>query len=240
MKTKRKKLTQNSPSGHVLLVDGDILLFRIGCTTNDVSEDIAKVRMNSYIDELLNDSFCSDYRIFLTDGENNFRRKIYPEYKANRVAEKPLHYYVLRDYLIRYEKAEIAYGMEADDLLGIEQTDNTIIASIDKDLDQVEGAHYNFVKKIHYEITHNQGRHKFWTQMLTGDTVDNIPGIRGIGPKKAEKLLADCTTDAEYKAAIINAYTELTTIEDINSHLNLIGKLLWIRREHNQMWELHS
>ena len=238
--TKRKKLSCSGTNGHTLLVDADIVLFRVACTTQDETEDIAKVRMNSYIDEIFHNSFCSDYRMFLTDSKGNFRVKIYPEYKANRVQERPKHYNVLRDYLLNFEKAEVAWGQEADDLLGIEQTSNTIIASIDKDLKMIPGKHFDFVKNKHYEVSNAEGRHKFWCQMLTGDNTDNIPGIRGVGPKKAEKLLQGCSTDKEYKAAVCTAYEDLTDVPCVISHLDWLGKLLFIRREHNQMWSVYA
>lgn len=234
---KRKKLQYDARSSHTLLIDGDIVLYRIAATTNDVSVDIAKIRMNQYIDEILHNSFCSDYRVFLTDSKGNFRVTIYPEYKANRVKERPVHYNALREYLIAHENAEVALGQEADDLLGIEQTGNTIIASIDKDLDMIPGMHYNFVTNRHYTISNNKGRHKFWCQMLTGDSTDNIPGIKGIGPKKAEKILVACSTDKQYLAAVCAAYEDLTNVPCVISHINWLGKLLFIRREHGQMWE---
>lgn len=237
---KRKKLTYSGASGHTLLIDGDILVYRIGATTGDETEDVAKVRMNQYLDEIFHNSFCSDYRIFLTDGKGNFRKKIYSEYKANRKQPKPKHYEALREYLIQHEGAEVAHGQEADDLLGIEQTTNTIIASIDKDLDMVPGKHYNFVNNHHYDISNSVGRHRFWCQMLTGDSTDNIPGIRGIGPKKAEVILNGCTTDKDYLAAVCAAYEDLTDIECVISHLDWLGKLLWIRREHGQDWSVYG
>lgn len=235
--SKRKKLTSYQ-SGRTMLLDGDIIIWRIGATTNEESVEVAAIRMNQYIDEIFHNSFCSDYRIFLTDSSDNFRVKVYPEYKANRPQRKPTHYTFLRDYLIGVEKAEIAWGQEADDLLGIEQTDKTIIATIDKDLDMVSGDHYNFVKDVHYSITNAEGMKKFWMQMLTGDRVDNIPGIRGIGAVKAAKLVEGCTTREDYKQCVLGAYKDLTDIVDVEKHLNMIGKLLWIRREEGEMWEL--
>lgn len=234
----RRKKLQPHKSGHTLLIDGDILVYRIGATTNDETEEIAKIRMNQYIDEIFHNSFCSDYRMFLTDGKGNFRVSIYPDYKANRKQERPKHYNALRDYLVAHEGAEVAWGQEADDLLGIEQTDKTIIASIDKDLDMIPGMHYNFVKGLHYNVSNKEGRHKFWCQMLTGDSTDNIPGINKVGPKTAEKLLEGCISDHDYKVAVLAAYDDMTDVECSTDHLNWLGKLLWIRREHGQMWEI--
>jgi len=125
--------------------------------------------------------------------------------------------------------------------LGIEQTSNTIIASIDKDLDMVPGKHFNFVKNKHYEISNAEGRHKFWCQMLTGDKTDNIPGIHGIGPKTAEKILNECKTDNDYRIRVLSYYTDnVYSIPCPEDHVDLIGKLLWIRREHGQMWSVRG
>ncbi len=60
--------------------------------------------------------------------------------------------------------------------------------SIDKDLDMIRGWHYNFIKDKKYFIDDQQAIKHFYTQILTGDRVDNIIGLRGIGPKKAEKI----------------------------------------------------
>lgn len=81
-----------------------------------------------------------------------------------------------------------------------------IICGIDKDLLQVPGLHYSWPiirsgkvvrEGIFREISKEEGMRRFFTQALTGDVSDNIKGIHGIGPKKAEKLLADCKTEAE-------------------------------------------
>ena len=86
--------------------------------------------------------------------------------------------------------------MEADDLVAIwasearANEDAYVVVGIDKDLKQIPGNHYNFVKKEHVFIDDDQAHLLLMTQCLTGDNSDNIPGIKGIGPKKAEKILA--------------------------------------------------
>ena len=55
------------------------------------------------------------------------------------------------------------------------------------------GWHYNFVKKIKYYVEKDEGLLNFYKQFLTGDSVDNIEGAKGIGPKRAQKLLEDKT-----------------------------------------------
>lgn len=65
----------------------------------------------------------------------------------------------------------------------------TTLCSPDKDLKQVPGEFYDFGKKIGGHITKAEAEKCLWTQVLTGDTTDNIKGLPGIGPKKAEKIL---------------------------------------------------
>ena len=126
-------------------------------------------------------------------------------------------------------------GQEADDAIGIrayefEDVEDYVIMSIDKDLDMIHGWHYNFIKDNKYFIDDQQAIKHFYTQILTGDRVDNIIGLKGIGPKKAEKILEDCTTEQEMYDAVLKAYDndEKRVLEN--------GQLLWIRRKENQIW----
>lgn len=120
------------------------------------------------------------------------------EYKGNRKdARKPVYYDQVREYLIKYHDAIVLENVEADDMLAIEQSDNTVIASIDKDLLQVPGKHYNWVKEEKVLIEPAIGLKKLYIQVLTGDSTDNIPGIPGVGPVKARKILDGCTTEEE-------------------------------------------
>src|SRR5258708_8577850 len=150
---------------------------------------------------------ADSYQLWLSDSlENNYRLKVYPEYKANRIQPKPKHYDLLKEYLVKDWDARIAHGMEADDALGIEQEESTIIASIDKDLLQVPGQHYNFVRKEFQEVTPFEGMRYFYTQVLTGDSVDNIKGCPKIGPIKAAQALLVKGTEEEIYKKVIELY----------------------------------
>ena len=131
-------------------------------------------------------------------GRGNFRKDLYPQYKANR---KPLDPDLAKalayghEYMLNYHNALPADGMEADDLVSIwaweARADDIpyFIVGIDKDLRQIPGNHYNFVRKTHEFIDDFDAQWNLMIQCLTGDNADNIPGIRGVGPKKAEKIL---------------------------------------------------
>jgi 5'-3' exonuclease len=213
-------------------------VYRIGFTTQDVDIEIAKWRMNELIEKILQDTEATSYQLYLTASGDvtAFRKHIYPEYKANRKAPRPVHYEALREFLVSEWKAEVCTTIEADDAMsiaqcnteyegnGFNQTDSTIICSIDKDLDMVPGKHYNFVKETLYNITPWQGLYNFYMQCLTGDTADNIKGIEGIGPKKAAKLLENCTEEEELFDAVRNAYGN-----DYEFYIN--AECLWMLRK---------
>ena len=182
------------------LIDADILNYRIGFATNNESEDVAIRTMATFLEDLLLVDLpqVQTWELHLT-GKTNFRNDVAVTvpYKGNRAkTEKPVHYHLLREYLELSWKATISENMEADDMLAIRATElgeSSVIVSLDKDLDQVAGWHYNFVRKDLYSITEEEGLFRFYKQMLTGDRVDNIVGVKGIGDKKAEKLLTGKT-----------------------------------------------
>lgn len=178
------------------IIDSDILVYRIGFASNEESEQVALRTMAGFLEELLLFDLpqCKTWSLHLT-GKGNFRDEIAvtQEYKGNRKdARRPVHYQALRNYLCHSWEAIVWNGMEADDAVAIEATeigDKSIIVSLDKDLNQVVGWHYNFVKNQTYYITEEEAKLNFYKQFLTGDTVDNIKGVKGIGDKKAQKLL---------------------------------------------------
>ena len=248
------KLQYKPIDGTLALMDGDILCYRIGFTTQDVSENIALSRINTYIDNILFESGASDYLIYLSPSKN-YRHEVYPEYKGNRVAEKPKHFNLVRDYLINHEAAVVCDNEEADDGMGIKQmsmaekvyedgewlTDyRSIICSIDKDLKQIPGRHYDFVKNKFSFITPEEGIYFFYQQLLTGDRVDNIPGLPKVGPVKAKKILGEMTDESTYKEKVLEAYRTILALDETaaRERINTIGRLLWIRKEPNQMWSL--
>lgn len=191
---------------------------------------------------------ATEYRTFISDSANNFRLKIFPEYKANRVAPKPKHYQLIKDYLFSDWGGELAFEQEADDALGIEQSKcfeenyDSVICSIDKDLHQIPGKHYNFVKKEMKEVTEAEGIKFFYKQLLTGDVVDNIKGCPGVGAVKSEKLLSLVSTEEEYYKVVIGAYkvafNKLFEISDdeLEELVITTGQLLYIRRKENELW----
>ncbi len=138
-----------------------------------------------------------------------FRNALYPAYKANRDPAPP----ELRRQFAWCKALCRAMGLatlahtdyEADDLIGSAvhrargQGFRSVIVSADKDLSQLLHAHdeqYDFAKGQRWSADGVKARHGVHAHQiadylaLTGDAVDNIPGVTGIGPKSAAVLLA--------------------------------------------------
>jgi hypothetical protein len=217
------------------LIDGDILVYRIGFASENEPESIAMARCSEFIEDLILFNGFGEYQGYLT-GKKNFRNEIAvtAPYKGNRKSAKPKHYQLLRDYMESAWDFTMIEDQEADDAIGIAAYEMEVgeycICSIDKDLDMLRGDHYNFVKDERYFITEEEGIKNFYKQLLMGDRVDNIIGIKGIGTVKAERLLKECKNENEMYLAILEAY-------DGNAERVLEnGRLLWIRRQRNQLW----
>lgn len=240
------------------LIDGDICLYRVGYTTENEIEAVAKIRMDELIERILDTVKATSFVVYLSCGrKDSFRAKLNPEYKAHRTREKPLHYDILKEHLIKHWNAVVAVEEEADDLIGIEQhsdPDNTIGCTIDKDiLYGVVGNKYDFVKDKMFFTSQEEATLFFYKQLLMGDKADNIFGITGIGPAKAGKALDDLLGESEnilYTTVVdmyrnwlceewADRYDEWSDVEEqqMIDLINLSGKQLKIRSYVGEVWE---
>lgn len=136
------------------------------------------------------------------------RYKIFPEYKANRQPAPP-------ELKLQFDRCmEVAAAMgipifsstkvEADDIIGSfaqiahEAKEKVTIVSADKDLAQFIGegdCYWNLARKEQYDYRQLTKRFKVLPEQmadmlaLCGDKVDNVPGIPGVGPTTAARLL---------------------------------------------------
>ena len=243
------------------LIDGDIIVYRNAWAAKDESEAIAKHRVDAMIDRILEDTDATEFQVYLSDStENGFRYRIYPKYKSNR-PEKPPFYDLLKEHLILEFKATITMHQEADDALGIAQTDYRsinvegdplpVICSLDKDLNQIPGDHYSIGTRELYYIDPHTAMERFYEQVLTGDRADNIPGLWMIGPTTAEKILKGCNSEKDMFFATLDTYHRVfekewgkdkTEWTDFKYHqmLNLLliyGRLLKIRTKEEEIWD---
>jgi len=181
-----------------------------------------------------------EMRVFLT-GTGNFRDKIAvtQPYKGNRTQPKPVYLPDVRQYLIEMWGAVVIDGMEADDAVSIAHCadrEHTCIVSIDKDLDQVPGYHYNYKKELFYEVSEAEGEYAFYTQLLTGDRTDHIRGIDGLGPKTAIKLLTHCKSGADMYEVCKQQYAQAYP-GNWEAVLKEHADLLYMWRKENDAWQ---
>lgn len=150
-----------------------------------------------------------DYCVVLFDAKRqNFRNEFLPEYKANRTETPEL---LIPQFDLIHQAVEVMglpyvmqEGYEADDLIATyarqaqERGLETVVVSADKDLMQLikDGVeYYDGMKDKFY--TPEDVKEKFGVypdkvidvQALSGDKIDNVPGVPGIGPKTAAELV---------------------------------------------------
>jgi DNA polymerase I len=164
----------------------------------------------SMIVKLLKD-LQPDYVAFCFDRpEPSFRKDIYKEYKANR-SEMPEDLIPQVPYIKKLTEALgipifEQPGFEADDIIGtlaqLAKTNNiqVVIVSGDKDFSQLIDDRVTMLDTMKDKIFNSEEVKNKWGVTpeqfidylaLTGDASDNIPGVRGVGPKGAEKLLSE-------------------------------------------------
>jgi 5'-3' exonuclease len=137
------------------------------------------------------------------DGGRNWRKSIYPDYKATRKDQiKPVMLAQLRAAVQDRDRCPFVShrmrDLEADDLCGIASTKlqaankvTPIIVSCDKDLKTIPGLLWNprptalgHARELEL-ITDEDAFRNHMLQTLQGDSTDNYPGCPGVGPKRA-------------------------------------------------------
>ena len=189
-----------------LLIDGDILLYRFACTNEyeivwdeDMSSDVVNLA-NAQFDtamfiERMSERLHTEDVVVIFSGKNNFRYNVLPSYKHNRVGlEKPKLYHQLKEYLAKNYITKEKDTLEGDDVMGILATrfpGQFVLCTIDKDLHQIPGEMYDWNTEGFTKTTEEEADRFFYKQVLMGDSCDGYTGCPGIGPKKAEAVLAE-------------------------------------------------
>jgi hypothetical protein len=235
---------------------------RLETTIIPKEESDVEGMLDTSINNIVEQSGASDYVCYLS-GKTNFRLGAanYQEYKANRKdSVKPIHYQFIRDCITDNHPMILSENCEADDLLAIdlykgfkltevsgERLDcEVILCTIDKDLRNVPGWHYNIHhREIDWVLPADADRH-FALQLLTGDRVDNIPGLsfysegtKKVGPVTAKKMLGDAVTKIQLYSAVCDAYTKFAG-DDWFDKLDNAGLLLWMQRDHDEVFSIKA
>lgn len=216
----------------IALIDGDILLWRTATSIKDNENSyLLYQKINHLLYKIQKTLQTDDIRIYISEKEKtNFRNLINPLYKANRKdVIKPKCFFECKEYLYNVYEAIAINGFEADDALGWNQTNNTVICTIDKDLQMIPGNHYNFITNTFITITELEALQFFYKQMLIGDIIDNIKGVNLIGPKKADKLITPLTTEQEMFDVVYNKYNN-------PQRFVINAQCLWIQQKKGISW----
>lgn len=219
------------------LIDADIPLYQCAAKADAAGEtaEQAAAACSEKFGTIAYRAKCSKKRIVFT-GSQNFRKDLCEVYKRNR-SDKPETFLGAKELLMQWHKEEICQHprLEADDLLGIMATngltENPVICTIDKDLLQIPGWHFNFGHH-HYDgddfphyIGEAEAARNLFLQLLTGDSTDAISGIKGMGPVGAKKAMGeDPCIDYDYEAIEFarSVYKEHKCHEDFLRNLAMI------------------
>ena len=211
MATTIANLGAPAPIGNLLIVDGLNVAFRWK------HQNILDFKYD-YIRtiESLAKSYNAGTIIVCADGGSSYRKEIYPEYKANRkerfadqteqeAKEFEMFMAEFSDTLTLIKKKYPVFhfrGVEADDIAAyITQSaeyDDCWLISSDKDWDLlISDKVSRFSTVTRKETTvHNWDEHYDFEiedyitfKCLTGDKGDNVPGVPGVGPKRAVQLM---------------------------------------------------
>lgn len=165
---------------------------------------------------------------------------------------KPVYYAEIRKYLIKKFGALVCRWGEADDWLGVHRSENTIIASADKDLLMIPAWHWRLQSSTGMKVTDpgvlelkETGSGKdlkgfgfkwFCAQMLLGDTIDNIiKPQKNFGPVKIFNYFNDLKDSNPQRVwQHVKDFYRHTGHDDATLLLN--AKLLWIAREPKQQF----
>ncbi len=219
---------------------------------------LIKKRIYGIIEQTEADSF----EVYV-EGKGNFREEVALDYKGNRKGEKPEFFKESKQFLIDHFGATLVTGMETDDMVsyllyqdfkkhnGDMSECEVILSSPDKDLNNTPGWHHNPMTGEVKWIDEEDSLLHFLRQVLSGDKVDNVPGLPYVTPcmkqkfnlraSKVGKVGADTIVGSSVKdglANIIECYkawgeAEGYSEEGALEYLEQQCQLLWMTREIN-------
>lgn len=198
-----------------IVVDGNSFIYRAYHATKHLKQTTTDGVPTGAINGVLNMIHSLAHRFIETpiimvfdSEEDSFRKTIYPDYKATRttppdelLAQLPAIHELVRAMGL---PVLIEPGVEADDVIGtlaqdaIDNDHLLLICTGDKDMAQLVCNNVRLLDTMKNTLTCELGVvDKFGVRpdqiidflALVGDSVDNIPGIKGVGGKTAAELL---------------------------------------------------
>tara|TARA_R110002020_G_scaffold361988_1_gene574414 strand:+ start:763 stop:1503 length:741 start_codon:yes stop_codon:yes gene_type:complete len=212
-------MNENTDPTFQLLIDADIIWHRAAFScedTYDFGDDAVRTvddhAVIEVFDGMLLGMFAqlnpASYLMCWSDSRT-FRHDLFPDYKANRTnVRRPVCVPEVKQHLIKKHPSVLVNNLEADDIMGMLSSHNTIICSDDKDLLTVPGLHFKPRKREDgvFRVNEQEADRLHLKQTLMGDAVDGFKGIPGVGDKKSDKILdADGATWDTVRRAYANA-----------------------------------
>lgn len=157
---------------------------------------LAEKYIDDNIDRLCKTLNTKQFELVVGDVKN-FRKILFPQYKANRKPKPEIYQYVYNLIRDKYGFTSLPY-LEGDDTCRIIFEDKNykpeyqkVIVSIDKDFYSVP---CNFFRDLNNNTTiekieKNDAEQHLYYQVLVGDTADNYKGIPNFGDKKYQELI---------------------------------------------------
>ncbi|KJZ10354.1 5'-3' exonuclease [Marinomonas sp. S3726] len=202
-----------------LIIDGLNLIRRLYAALEKEMDPVRRIErtQSTSIDALsrLLHQFDPDYAVVVFDSNSQtWRHRAFPEYKLGRIPMDDILLNAMPEFakLFRFNKVPALRlsGWEADDLiatLAFKAAQNDIksyIISTDKGFTQLLGdtniLQYDYFARLGYDKEWVYEKYGVSAEMLgdywalVGDTTNKIPGVKGIGPKTAVKVLAQANT----------------------------------------------
>lgn len=193
----------------VALIDADIVAYKAACLheegidwdgDGDLSwylgdEEHAWKAAEDLVEEHCSSIEATDVIVCFTHQEN-FRKKIYPQYKSNRKdRRKPAFLDSIKTHLAYRYRTYVRPWLEADDCMGILATTRSdcVMVSEDKDMRTIPGKLYNpNMPRLGVQTISELDADRFlcW-QTICGDSTDGFPGCPRVGPKSdyAEEVI---------------------------------------------------
>lgn len=229
--------TRKTEEPVIALIDADSLLY-FSSYGSEEDQILSETKLSEKIYDILNiieqNYNLERYYIFVK-GKNNFRYKIYPNYKGKRPQKHPI-IDVLNQYLVENFGAIESHNAESDDYAYSysqleEYKGRTIICSVDKDMLQIPGIHYDYQKNKFIFIDEETAKYNLAIQMIMGDAADNVVGLKGYGPVKAKKLITKGMSDFQMTKVIYTEYLKnCESPEQAKELLRLHYKLLKLHK----------
>ena len=202
-------------SDKVYLIDGTNYIFRAYYAIRHLSTSKgfptnAIYGFTTMLLKLIRDEKPAHIAIVFDSGKPSFREEIFPDYKANREAPPddllPQFPHIPRVVHALNIPAVSIEGVEADDVIGtlaiksVREGHKVVIVTGDKDFMQLVNDDISILDTMKEKlITPSEVVEKFGVEPskvtdilgLAGDVSDNIPGVHGVGPKTALKLIKE-------------------------------------------------